>query len=141
MLLAGFGIDDGRAYMHADLDLQHPRFDRGRLAGADLDPLPARRSELYLVDARWKSQLPVRAVERPDLLARLRVEHGVRRKPSRRRGTELPGLWAGRQGDDGLLAGVQRRLERVGQFRSDRCVEIGAAGGARDGLELPAGGG
>ena len=48
MLLAGFGIDDGRVYMHADLDLQYPRLDRGRLAGADLDPLPACGSEFDL---------------------------------------------------------------------------------------------
>ena len=41
-----------------DLDLQHPRLDRGGLAGADLDALPARRSELHLVDARGKSRSP-----------------------------------------------------------------------------------
>ena len=83
----------------------------------------------------------VRAVERPDLLAGLGVEHGVRRQPGRGRRAQLAGLRLRRQRDDALLAGVERRLERVRQFRPDRRVEIGAAGGARDGLQLPARGG
>ncbi len=37
-----------------------------------------------------------------------------------------------------LLAGVERGLERVRQLRPDRRVEIGTAGRARDGLQLPA---
>ena len=83
----------------------------------------------------------MRAVELADLLAGLGVEHGVRRQPGRGRGAQLARLRLRRQRDDARLAGVERLFQRVGQFRPDRRVEIGAAGGARDGLQLPARGG
>ena len=57
---------------------------------------------------------------------------------NRRRGAQLARLRLRRQRDDAGLAGAERLFQRVRQFRPDRRIEIGAAGGARDGLELPA---
>src|SRR4051794_28268603 len=98
MLLAGFRIDDIRIDKNAGLDSQLSWRDRGRLAGAHLDPLPASGSEFDLVDARWKLDLGLDAVKYANLLAGFRIDDVVRIDGGRR--AQLARLRLRRERDD-----------------------------------------